>query len=822
MAGFKATNSSSLQKLFTEALSLYQSGKLIEAGSVCAGILKSAPKYLPALELQALVSMTEKKFDVAVDLYARIVRINPKHAKAYLNRGIALKALGQIDLAIQNYDKSAALEPKEAAPHFNRANALVQLGKFGDASEGYRKAIILNPRHAESYANLGNVLLELEQVHDAIGKYDKAIEIAPKFSQALYNRGKALHKIGKHEEALASFDSAIGIDGSFFEALNDKGLVLQDVGRYDEALNCYDKAVVLNPNYAETHMNRGNALNGLGRFEEALASYDRAIALKPSLAEAYSNRGNALKGLKQFGEALASFDKAIALKPDFAEAYSSRGDTFREIGELEKTIGDYSKQLNLIGSDDANARKLAEQCLRLISIDSLPAVYSSQKELESSRKRIESTLNAIEQGLGDLGGRNVLMNEVSLHAAFHLNGFYVAYQQKNDRSVMTSISRCLARILGIEAVGQVAGRRRPGPMRFGIAAQKLGNHNGANWAYEWLAQLPGDYEYFTYSLDPERDDLSEKFSKLGRHRELPFGVKSFGRAIKVMRHDNLDFLMLPEVGMTPSSRILSVHRIAPVQFTAWGHPVTTGSAAMDYYLSSDAMEPANAQEHYSEKLIRLPNLALFLRPSNPSPVSEKTFGLPEGRILYGCLQSLFKYIPLYDEILPRIAQEVPNALFIFLDGKPAYMTGVLRQRLAKTFAAFGLDAARHVVFLPRVSSADYLLLLRRMHILIDSVGWSGGNTSLSAIEAGVPLITLPGEFMRGRHTYAMFSMMGVHDLVADSLDGYISKLVDLGRDADLRSHVAAEILNKKDLLYEDLTFVNALDEFLKKTYLTLN
>ena len=101
--------------------------------------------------------------------------------------------------------------------------------------------------------------------------------------------------------------------------------------------------------------------------------------------------------------------------------------------------------------------------------------------------------------------------------------------------------------------------------------------------------------------------------------------------------------MLPDVGMTPQSRILSLYRIAPIQFSAWGHPITTGSENIDYYLSSDLMEPADAQSHYSEKLIRLPNLALFL----PKPILQEVecidFGLPDTGIFYGCLQSNFKY-----------------------------------------------------------------------------------------------------------------------------------------------------------------------------------
>jgi predicted O-linked N-acetylglucosamine transferase (SPINDLY family) len=291
-----------------------------------------------------------------------------------------------------------------------------------------------------------------------------------------------------------------------------------------------------------------------------------------------------------------------------------------------------------------------------------------------------------------------------------------------------------------------------------------------------------------------------------------------------MRHDCLDYLMLTDVGMTPLSRFLSLHRIAPRQFTAWGHPVTTGSPEMDFYLSSDLMEPAGAEDHYSERLVRMPNLALYLEESEgedeiqtSSPGSPE-FGLPEGRVLYGCLQSLFKYVPRHDEILPRIAREVPDALFVFLEGKPSYMTDVLRGRMQRAFAIHGLDAGRHVVFLPRRKPRDFDRLMKSMHLCIDSVGWSGGNTTLKNIRYGVPLVTVEGEFMRGRHSSAMFRMIGAEEMIAPSVDAYVERLVRMGKEEAYRQHGADLFRRGRHRLYRDQEFIRAFDEFLKKNF----
>ena len=143
------------------------------------------------------------------------------------------------------------------------------------------------------------------------------------------------------------------------------------------------------------------------------------------------------------------------------------------------------------------------------------------------------------------------------------------------------------------------------------------------------------------------------------------------------------------------------------------------------------------------------------------------------------------------------------------------MTEILREQLATAFSEFGMEAGKHTAFLPRVNPSDYLLLLRKMHILIDSVGWNGGNTSLQSIEAGVPLVTLPGEFMRGRHTLAMFRMMGIEELISRSVNDYADRLAELDLDPDIRSYTSSQMLIKKENLYEDQSLIDFLDRFFK-------
>ena len=235
---------------------------------------------------------------------------------------------------------------------------------------------------------------------------------------------------------------------------------------------------------------------------------------------------------------------------------------------------------------------------------------------------------------------------------------------------------------------------------------------------------------------------------------------------------------------------------------------------MDFFISSDLHEVDDAHAHYNEELVLMPNLAQFVEPQTFA-YDPEAFSFEQGAVLFGCLQSLFKYVPEYDDIFAMVAKEIPQARFVFLEGSPPYLTQVMQQRLKRAFAQHSLDADHHVIFLPRQSSANYDNLMQRMDVLIDTVGWSGGNTSLKSLGMDKPLVTLPGTYMRGRHTLAMYSMIGYHNLVASDRKDLVAKLVALGADSGRRKDASDMIRQGKQALYRDDEFIRALDAFLK-------
>jgi tetratricopeptide (TPR) repeat protein len=330
---FQPHDNAALQKLFREALFAHKNGKFVEAEKLCERILKFSPNNSPALQLKALISLVQKRYPNAVELYRRVILVDPKLPVAYLNLGIALKAIDKIDLAIQNYDKAIALNPKDEKSHFNRANALAQMEKFDEAVKSYRTCIGFNADYAEAHANLGNVLYRLEEIQDAIASYDKAISIDPYYAEAYSNRGVAL----------------------------------TELNRFDEAIACYEKVITIKPDDAEAYCN----LCQIYEWQSDLEMFERilervTLRIREDNPEILFRRAQLANRQKRFGDAVGFLKKINVEKlrpPLRPEYFNLLGKAYDKLGQFEDAFSAFEKQNELIGASAEGKKFNADRYL---------------------------------------------------------------------------------------------------------------------------------------------------------------------------------------------------------------------------------------------------------------------------------------------------------------------------------------------------------------------------------------------------------------------------------------------------------------------------
>ena len=542
--------------------------------------------------------------------------------------------------------------------------------------------------------------------------------------------------------------------------------------RREEAVVHYRHAAALMPNSAGAHNNLANALMELGQTEAALVHFDRALALAPDFAPAHYNRGIALRGQSRVTEAAASFERAAAIKPDFLQA------------------------------------KLAACVARL------PILYENEPEIAARRADYAACLHTLRDEVERSTTPGDLADAVGAHQPF-----YLAYQGLNDRDLQATYGAMVCRAMAARyGPAKLPAPSGPGePVRVAIVSGFFRQHS--NWKIPikgWLSQLDRRrFRLFGYYTADEADAETEAAAALcERFVRGPLALDAWRQAILA---DAPHVIIYPEVGMDRVSAQLAAQRLAPVQCNAWGHPDTSGLPTLDYYLSSDLMEPPDGAQHYTERLVRLPNLSIYYEPPDAAPAAadRAALGLRPGATVFWCAQSLPKYLPQYDQVFPRIVREAGDCQFIFIQFPGgAHITALFRQRLERAFAAFALNAADHCVFLPRLEPQKFIAAIGACDAVLDSIGWSGCNSVLESLVHDLPIVTLSGSMMRGRHATAILIMMDVPVAVTASVDDYVAAAVRLARDASWRSSLRSKIAGNKHRLYRDNTCIAALEDFL--------
>jgi protein O-GlcNAc transferase len=99
-------------------------------------------------------------------------------------------------------------------------------------------------------------------------------------------------------------------------------------------------------------------------------------------------------------------------------------------------------------------------------------------------------------------------------------------------------------------------------------------------------------------------------------------------------------------------------------------------------------------------------------------------------------------------------------------------------------------------------------------LLLDTVGFSGFNTAIQAIEAGLPVLAREHTFMRGRLASSIMRRMELSELVASTDDAFIEKAIELAADASKCNELRAEIANRRKILFNDIEPVRALERCL--------
>ncbi|MBX3119628.1 MAG: tetratricopeptide repeat protein [Fimbriimonadaceae bacterium] len=728
--------------------------------------------------------------------YKQAISENANDSTAWQMLGVLYYQRKMAERAFECFEKSLTLDPANIEARINFAVMLQFEGRLEESVEAFNEVLRRDPVHAEALHMKGFVLNALGRIAEAATALRLATQSNAHHPGAWFQLGNALSAQGLWEEALPAFRRATELDRNNFEAWNNLGNTLIHLGQIAEAEEVFRRAHQLQPKHGEVLTNFGATLLLNGKTNEAGPILEEATQLAPKSAKAWFTLAQAQVQMKWLERSVESLTKTIELDPNNADAIRLQAVVLTELGLSEQARATLDDVTRRGGELSPSLQAIRALCL--------PVIAGSREEMEAARERVlQETRVLAESGL----------KVADPSSEIGVTGFYLSYYRDRESEHMKAIAE-MHLALCPDLNWEAPHLQRPAPtrsrIRLGICSGSLHKHSVGRVIGPMIPQLDKEkFEIVVFHTGQKKDAFTDRIDAFA-DKSIRLPMDHFASR-KLIANEELDMLFYPDIGMDAQTYFLAFSRLAPIQFTTWGHPVTTGIPSMDYYLSSEALETPESDAEYTEKLVRLPLINSYFTPP-PIPANPKNraeLGLPENKKFYGCPQSLFKLHPDFDDAVANLLRRDPNGVVVFVEAQQPNHGKLLRERLVRSHP----DVSDRILFLPMMPLDDYLSLTMVCDAILDPFYFGGGTTSLEIFAMGRPIVTMPGQLLRSRITRAEYAEMGFTELLADSPEAYVEMAYRLANDLDWQKHCRDQIVEKAAVLFESDGAVKQLEEW---------
>ena len=811
-----------------QAIAHHQAGRLQDAERLYRAILQSQPNHPEANHNLGVIAVQMNQPAVGLPHLKTALETNPNQDQYWLSYIDLLVQTGQINAAREALEQGrqyglrgaavdALAERIQNAPNIEPSpqeiNALMALYTDGQYSEAATFALAMTerfPLYVLGWKVLGGIFQQMGRVTDALASMQHVVALSPNDSETHNNLGYILQESNRLPEAEAAYIRALELNPGDADAHYNLGTLLEKMKRLPEAEVSYLRALELNPCDAEAHNNLAYILQESNRLPEAEAAIIRALELNPNFAEAHNNLGVLRQKTNRIAEAEASYRQALKLKPDFADAHYSLGSLHHEMRRQPEAEAAYRRALEL-NPDFAEARwKLA--------MNTIPTFVDAYDEIKIFRANFLRELAELNKWFDD--------NRVALgyKAVGTAQPFFIAYQEESNPHFLSEYGALCARLMKHWQDGRTpptqGGTNRiithGRAIRVGIVSAYL--HNHSEWdaiVKGWFQHLNRDrIELHVFHVGAKQDSVTDWVKSQSTSFEQ--GSKDLSQWVDAILEKQTDILIYPGIGMNQMTVKLASLRLAPIQIAAWGHPETTGLPTIDYYLSAEYFDSPDSEINYTEKLVRLPHLGCHYQALQVTSVDPDFASLnivPDVPLIL-CPGAPFKYAPQYDWVFTDIARKLGKCQIIFFTSDLNVISDKLHRRLTFAFSRSNLNFNDYCVFIPWQEKSIFYGLMKRADVFLDTIGFSGFNTAMQAVECGLPIVTREGRFMRGRLASGILKRMGVTELIANTEEEYVNLAVQLAQDKEYQRNIRQRIASSRNVLFNDVEPVRALEDFL--------
>jgi predicted O-linked N-acetylglucosamine transferase (SPINDLY family) len=293
------------------------------------------------------------------------------------------------------------------------------------------------------------------------------------------------------------------------------------------------------------------------------------------------------------------------------------------------------------------------------------------------------------------------------------------------------------------------------------------------------------HTYFLLSNSEQMDTLQTEIQQ-NSDKYYHFGNDIFEVANKIYE-DEIDILIDLDSNTLDITCEIMCLKPAPIQVT-WLGLDASGIPAVDYFIADRYVLPDNAQDYYSEKIVRLPNSYISVEGFEVlfPTLRREEINIAEDQVVYLSAQVGLKRNPNNIKLQMQIIKDVPNSILLIKGSSDQKSVEQLYYQLAEE-NEISRDCLR---FLPQVDGEqEHRANLAIADVILDTYPYNGATTTMETLWMCIPLVTRVGQQFAARNSYTMMMNAGITEGIAWKDEEYVNWGVRFGTDEKLRKQV---------------------------------
>ena len=511
---------------------------------------------------------------------------------------------------------------------------------------------------------------------------------------------------------------------------------------------------------AYNHLQNKNYIKSIELFNKILTHFPENLSVLRNLLHAYAFSGD-------FRNAENTIKKVLKLNEKEPYAYQFYASILKNQDKIDEMI-------NLI--EEGINKNLMDPKWKYQKELLFPVVVKDNQEIDKFRGKISKCYDQILENNEQLNYDNDQIIQTPHYES--------SYNQHDNLELNIKSVKALRKIYKELNENCITENKENERIKIGFVSEFFTNHTIGKLFKNIIFSLD-QTKFDIFVLHSKKTKVSDLFNEFIEKEKNNF-LKNIrlperlNEKINFFKKEKFNILFYPDIGMSVEMYFLSLIRLAKYQIMSWGHPETTGSESIDFFLCSKSLITDETSKSYSEKLLLMDHLPMIYEmPKIQHRIKDTELSKKN---IYSCPQTMFKFHPDFDHILAEILKkDKRGVLYLIKDNNKIYYNKLIER--FKKIENFDLE---RVIFLDPLTRDDYINHLGTSSVLLDPLYFGAGNSFHESMVYGTPTVTMPTKFIKSRIVCAAYIQMEINNSpVVKTKNEYIELAVEIANSENL-------------------------------------